>query len=154
MIAVRPVRKEEVKPLVLAGKFVHGQSAYAHMDYDVGLLVRRGVNAVEHPEMFFAEAITHNDTPIGVLWGCLMPSFFGKDLVAMDLIFFLIPQMQGKCGEALKEIVANYHKWARERGAKLVNLGCSTQINPERTAALFEHLGYPKTGTLHATRLQ
>ncbi len=153
MIAVRPVRKEEVKMLVLAGKFVHGRSAYAHMDYDIETLVKRGITAVENPAFFFAEAITHDDRPIGVLWAMLQPSFFGKDLVASDLIFFVIPQMQGKCVKALREIVENYHRWAMERGAKIVNLGCSTQIDPERTAALFEHLGYPRTGSLHSTRL-
>lgn len=153
MIAVRPVRREEVPRLVLAGKLIHQLSAYAHMAFDVPTLIKRGEHSLQYPDQFFAEAITKDDLAIGVLWAMISPSFFGPDLVAQDLIFFVMPQFHNRVGEALREIVDNYQTWARMRGAKMVNLGCSTQIDPERTAALFEHLGYPRTGSLHAVRL-
>lgn len=153
MLEVRTIRPEEIVPMVMAGKMLHKRSAFRHMDYDVDRVVRIAMTALTQPNKYFLKVIAYNDTPVGVLFCYLSESFFGKDLVASDFVFFIVPQMQGKCSLAVKEIVDEYQFWAAANGAKRINLGCSTEIDSERTAKLFEHLGLPQTGTLHSVEV-
>ena len=150
MFAVRKLRAEEVRLMVLAGQELHQQSAYAHMEYDCNRVANLAYAALQEPDRFFIEAVTHNDSPIGLLFAGLSESYFGTDKIAKDFVFFIVPQAQGMAGKALRELVENYRAWATERGAKLIQLGCTTQINADRTRDLFEHMGFPQTGSLHA----
>lgn len=150
MFAVRKLKVGEIKLMVLAGQELHHQSAYAHMDYDCGKVAQLAFVALQKPDQFFIETITHNDVPIGLLFAGLSESYFGTDKMAKDLVFFVIPQAQGRCGDAMREMVENYRAWAIENGAKMITLGVSTQINAEKTRGLFEHMGFPQTGSLHA----
>lgn len=153
MYAVRAIRPDEIAPMVQAGEAVHRVSQFAHMDYDHAKLCALAARVAERPDVLFLQVITRNDMAVGVLFAIASESFFGRDKTAIDLVFFVAPQVRGRCGETLREIVANYHAWARAVGAKIATLGCSTQIAPERTRDLYEHLGYPQTGSLHATVL-
>ena len=150
MLEVRDIKPEEIPQMVYAGKMLHGLSAFRHMDYDVENVVRIALHALSDPTKFFLKVIAYKGQPVGVLFCNIRQSFFGKDLVASDFVFFVVPAMQGRCSMAVKSIVEDYRKWAIQNGAKKINLGCSTQIDADRTAKLFEHLGMPRTGTLHS----
>lgn len=150
MFAVRPIKLAEIRPMVAAGEVLHRQSAYGHMTYDRLRVERLALSAMSHPNEFFLQVITYHDQPCGVLFARISDSWFGPDKVTRDLVFFIVPEMQGKCRIALQQIVDNYREWATACGVKMVNLACSTQIKPEKTRALFETLGFPQTGSLHA----
>lgn len=153
MYSVRPLKPSEVPIVVQAGAVLHAQSAFKHMAYDVPACEKLVQTALARPKEAFFEVVDFQGVPAGLLFAIVQKSFFGPDLVAMDLVFFLWPDHYGKCSEQLQQLVDNYRRWAQSVGAKKAHLGCSTQMSPERTRKIFEHLGFPQTGSLHSVPL-
>jgi len=136
--------------MVRAGEALHRMSGYAHMAYDKARVAKLAFIALGRPDVFFLEAITLDDLAIGVLFAGVKESYFGPDKIASDIVFFIAPEFWGRCGDALREIVENYRTWATDQGAKKIFLGTSTEVNPDKTRDVFEALGFPQTGSLHA----
>lgn len=146
---VRQVRLEEVSYLVSMGKRMHAESLFKDMEYDENKVYRMAHAAAEG--FGFFNVIVHMETevPVGMLLAYVTMSFFGRDLVGNDLVLVVEPEHRGRCGHELKQLIGNYHIWAKHMGAKRVYLGSSTGIDPERTAKLFESCGFKQIGTLH-----
>jgi GNAT superfamily N-acetyltransferase len=153
MYAVRPMRPDDISVMVASGREFHHRSAYSHMAYDAERVGQVWKAALQRPDMCFLQVIACRDEPVGLLFAVLSPMFFGPDKTASDCAFFVAPEHHGKCGWQLLEITRKYREWAVAGGAKMVTLGCSTQLRAEDTAKVFERMGFPQTGSLHAVGL-
>lgn len=81
---------------------------------------------------------------VGMLAGFCVEHFFSTTKYVADIVVYVVPQYRG--GTAAVRLVRALEKWAREMRATEVVLGVSTEVDTERTAMLYQHLGYRETG--------
>lgn len=64
----------------------------------------------------------------------------GVDVIASDVALFVKPEFQG--GLTVVKLIKRYESWAKEKGAKCIELGVSSGLNHERTLSIYSNLGY------------
>lgn len=150
---VRPVQREDVVPLVEIGKVMHKESVYAHLDYDIEKLHQLGEGIAANPDSDWAAftAIAATGERIGMLVGYIAEHTFGRDKVAQDFINFVLPERRGIM--AGKAMIHMFEDWAKRKGVAEVYLGITTGVEVERTAKLYERLGYERAGILFKKRV-
>jgi hypothetical protein len=132
------------------GKRMHGDSLFNAMEFNDEQVTSIGMMARESDTMFLHVIVdVEQDVPVGMLLATLSPSFFGKDLVANDLLLLIEDEHRGHCGSALKEITSRYKNWAFHKGAKRVYLATSTGLMAEKTKEAYEACGFRQVGTIH-----
>ena len=154
MIITRTLERSDIAAFVDGCERLHAESRFAHMHFDredMKALIETGLIV---PEYFFCEVITDDGQFAGALFASINKSFFGRDKWAQDILFFVLPEYRGRCVSALRRLGAHYQAWAQERGAKVIDLKAATGIDPERTSAFFEHLGFPCVGSQHSVEIQ
>lgn len=147
---VREGREDDIPTLIQLGERLHQESAFKHMDYNYVKVATLLMMGIKGQNGLFLRVITNGeDKPVGMLGGQVTTSYFGHDSVANDMSLSIDPPHRGRCFVAIQEVVSQYHKWARENGAKRIYLSTSTGIEAENTAKLYETLGFRKIGTIH-----
>ena len=81
---------------------------------------------------------------VGMLGGMVTEHFFSRDLYACDFVVYIEPEYRG--GSTVIRMIKLFEQRAIELGAKEVSLGISTELQSERTASLYEKLGYIRSG--------
>lgn len=144
---VRSATADDLPALIALGAAMHAESAYAGFDYSSKKLYEMGLHYLAHPDTCFI-AVCADDcgTIYGMHAGYICEYYFGRDLIASDLLLFVDPTKRGGMAAAL--LVRAFEEWAFAKGAKEVCPGSSTMVAPERTAKLYERLGYTVVGNL------
>jgi GNAT superfamily N-acetyltransferase len=83
----------------------------------------------------------HDGDMVGMFCGMVSEHFFSEELVANDIALYLVPSARGH-GLA-RPLINEYVEWASKR-TKFINIGISTGIHLDRTAQLYESLGFQK----------
>ena len=109
-------------------------------------------NSDPHATTFVIEDDTE-DTIAGFLCAYITEELFFLEDVAWDATFYISPEYRGRVGiKTIKELMSHYKQWAANSGAAAACLGISTDLNPEKTARLYEACGFIRNGiTLRAT---
>lgn len=76
----------------------------------------------------------------GFFIGELYKPVASNDIVANDVMIFVRPEFQG--GMIALKLIKKYEAWARENGAKYINLGVSSGLKQKRTLTMYASLGY------------
>jgi GNAT superfamily N-acetyltransferase len=80
--------------------------------------------------------------------GCLLvvlcDSFYDSRLQAYEQMFYVRPEYRGN--RLAVSMVRIMEQVCTERGAETLSVGSSSGVADERTARLFEHLGYTRLG--------
>jgi GNAT superfamily N-acetyltransferase len=125
---------------------MHEESGFRGSEYSEARLRDFAQTVLNNPMMFCA--VDDRDGEIvGFFLGMLSPMWWGSDFMASDLILYVAPDKRGAASGV--RLVKAFEEWARRQGVKEVRLGVSTEIAPERTAALYERLGFRQIGTIH-----
>lgn len=144
---VRSATLDDLPAMIALGAQMHAESVYAPFDYDEEKLHALGVRYVENPDWCFAGVCEDaHGRLLGMHLGFISEYYFGRDLIATDLLLFVDPCKRGSLAAAL--LVKAFEEWAFAKGAREVCPGSSTMVAPERTAKLYERLGYTVVGNL------
>jgi len=81
---------------------------------------------------------------VGALLGLASRHFFSDDITASELAVYVAPDARG--GSAAGKLIRQFEGWAAEQGAVDIVLGISTEVHADRTAQLYERLGYTPSG--------
>lgn len=92
-----------------------------------------------------------DDIITGGFIGIAQENWYGPDREASDVALFIRKDKRG--GMLAARLVKSYEKWAKEVGVGVVNLGVSTGIHRDKTAALYKRLGYSQPSTNLRKRL-
>jgi len=79
---------------------------------------------------------------VGGIAGWADKHWASDDVVAQELTFFMTPEARGTL--APTRLICALNAWADNRGAKWLHAGTSTGLDPERTAGLYERLGFTR----------
>jgi GNAT superfamily N-acetyltransferase len=144
---IRPATREDLPAMIALGAKMHAESAYAGFDFDTSKLVDLGLHYIANPDTCFA-VVCEDDHGhlLGMHAGYVSEYYFGRDLIASDLLLFVDPGKRGSLAAA--KLVRAFEEWAFAKGAQEVCPGSSTMVAPERTAKLYERLGYTVVGNL------
>lgn len=127
----------------LARKFVE-ESAFSRFRFSHDKMAANLSMAVTHPHIAFCHVVEEDGQLVGALVGYINEFFFGPDLIASDQGWFILPEYRGS--RSAVKLLKNFESWALANGAKEVAMGISTDVMPEKTAALLQKLGYNHVG--------
>lgn len=141
---IRFATAADISALVDLGAQMHAESRFARYAYDrakVGKMLAAMLQP--HPYAFVAVA-ERDEQPIGVLVGELGTMYFADVPYAYDKAVFIRADRRG--GFAAAGLIDAFVQWARERGAREVQLGCSAAINSEHAGRLYQRLSFEPAG--------
>ncbi len=81
---------------------------------------------------------------VGVYIGMATPVFFSPDIVATDVIMYVLPEERR--GSVGRQLVEAFEAWARSKGAVQIRPGVSIGGNIEAPARLYHACGYQTSG--------
>lgn len=149
---VRPATSADVDAIVALGERMHEESAYAFLPYEREKV--RGViqRFIDQPETEFGRVAESGGRVVAMFGGYLTRYFFCHETLACDMVLFVDPEFRG--GTAAARLIRAFRDWARERGAREVALGTSTNVHPEATGRFYEKMGLDWVGGLYKQRLE
>ena len=142
---IRPATEDDIQEIVKIGRLMHQESdEYREISYDdekvqesmLGLLKCGGV-------IFLYE---RDGELRGGLAGSIGEFWFSREKIAGDFALFIKPEhRQGMI--AVKLILA-FQSWAKQLGAKRIQMGVTTGVHAEQTGRLYQSLGMRYAGLL------
>lgn len=137
---IREMERKDVPECISLGKDMHEESVYRGTDFATDKLWEMWDQHVRIPNMYCMMVAEKDHELIGAFVGFRYEHFFGHDICSSDLILYVKPEHRG--GTAAPRLIKAYEKWARENGVTEIQIGVSTGVQEERTARLFEKLGF------------
>lgn len=141
---IRAATHNDIGALLLLSEQMHTESGYRRYPFAIekmatlfsGLINGQGC-------LFVAEAPTGL---VGMMAGYCEESWFTTARVAGEYGVYVAPDARG--GGHAVGLIAAFRDWALEQGADLIQMGITTGITTERTALLYERLGFRRTGII------
>ena len=147
---IRPFTLDDLPTMVELGKIMHEESVYRDLDFNEDKIKDLALTYLANPERCWSAVAEVNGRIIGMYAGYITEYYFGKDLIAQDLLLFVDPTKRG--GLAAVKLITAFEDWAFAKGVKEVCPASSTMVAPERTAMLYNLLGYTNVGSLFKKR--
>lgn len=136
---VRPATQYDLDLLMDLGTAMHAESPrYGRYKYSENRVLQMFVSMIASPDCLLLVA-EKGEEIIGAMLAMITPQWFSDELVANELTVFVAPQHRG--GMAAVRLIRAYIEWAKSKGAKDIQLGVSTGVKVEETAALYRKLG-------------
>lgn len=147
-VTIRPYQKSDLPECLRLGHLMHQESFYRFMHYSDDKSERLLDLSNEQPETYFCRVAAEDDGRlIGFFYSIRSPYFFSDEYVATDLFLYVEPDKRGSSVGV--RFIKEYVKWAEDLGTAFIALGVTTEINTDRTAQLFERLGFKHGGHLY-----
>jgi GNAT superfamily N-acetyltransferase len=83
----------------------------------------------------------------GIYIGMLVQQFFTFEITAMDVLFYVRPARRGS--RAAVRLFRAFKAWAKSSGAKAIQTGTMTGIDPARTAKFYRGMGLNEIGGVY-----
>jgi GNAT superfamily N-acetyltransferase len=139
---IRTALESDTEVLLEMGKAMHHESPrYEHVSYSEGKARAMISMLLPTGGILVAEV---DDVVVGMAAAFVVEHFFSTDRYAADLVVYVLPEFRGST--TAMRLVRAVESWAAVQGAKEIVLGVSTEIETDRTTALYEHLGYRESG--------
>jgi len=138
VVSIRSMKEEDVEQVVKLARSMQLESpAFRDKPFDEERIEKWVFWMVDHGGGFVAE---ERGKLIGMMSGLLSTQLFCDEVFATDLALYVIPEDRGRSVGV--RLIKAFERWAKESGAKEISLGISTDVEQERTAAIYEKLGY------------
>jgi GNAT superfamily N-acetyltransferase len=126
------------------GLQMRNEGAFRSLDYDRDCVFRFLRQYVDSPDINFGVVGRRNGVLCGFFTGYMSPYFFGRDLIATEVLWYVSPADRGS--RLGLRLLRAFEAWALERGASEVCVGVSTGVFSDRTGRLLQRLGYAHVG--------
>jgi len=88
----------------------------------------------------------------GIYIGMLVQQFFTFETTAMDVLFYVRPERRGS--RAAVRLFRAFKAWAKASGAKSIQVGTMTGIDPARTSKFYRGMGLNEIGGVYHGRAE
>lgn len=143
-MAVRLMKNEDIQECVEMALDMHQESFYSQFEINTETLYYLADRAVADDSYFGAVSTNYNyngDIITGMMVGFLAPMWFSNSATtACDIALYLKPEYRG--GLSAIRLIKAFDDWAVSKNASVIQMGVSTNVNPERTSNLYTRLGY------------
>jgi len=131
--------------MIELGRQMHEASTYAPLKFSPAKCVTMAGSAMNNENLFAFVAEDEETLELyGMIIGMVYENFFCEGKISGDLLLYVHPDKRG--GTIGIRLLKLYEAWAKKQGVILITLGISTGTDIERTAALYEKMGYEKVG--------
>jgi GNAT superfamily N-acetyltransferase len=137
---IREMTKADMPTCIKLGRQMHDESFYRENDYDEEKLWALWDLHVADPLQFCMKVAEKDGDVIGLFVGYRYEHFFGYDICSSDLLLYVTPEHRGS--STAVRLIKAYEQWARDSSVTEIQIGVSTGVREERTARLFEKLGF------------
>ena len=144
MIVYRHTEAADIPLMVELGAKMHEESAFKRLDYDKKKCFDLTVRYISNPEKYFSYCAYEGDELIGMIMGYLSSYYFGNDLLANDILWYVKKERRGSMTGP--RLLKAFRSWAKERGASEVCMGVSTAVDVDRTHELLSRMGFEHVG--------
>lgn len=141
---VRPATFDDIPAMVRLGRQMHGESRFRPISFSDAKLAATLAGLLTN-RMCVLVAERAGDI-VGVFLGVVTEYYFSEEKLAIDLALFVEPTARG--GFTGAALVRAFIGWAKGNRIQHVELGVSTGVMVDETAALFEKLGFKRQGML------
>ena len=144
---VREMEARDIAAMTALGAEMWAESHWGEtMDYSREKCQILGVTILQSED--FLGLVAYDDgVLVGMFVGAVIAHYFTEDRMSVDFLTYVHPDWRG--GSLGPRMIKRYIAWARTRNVKLLTVGSSTGINPERIGKLFERLGFRNVGALY-----
>jgi len=143
---IRPATIEDLPALLDIGRDMATESPrYSRMRFSRDKLAHM-LGALIESEAGFVCVVEDDCGISAVMVAMVAEHWMSDDLNASDLALYVKPNARGTM--AATELICAYRAWAQGRGAVLVQAGITTGIFTEKTAQLYEYLGFKRCGVV------
>lgn len=138
---IRAATTDDISAMVYLGQLMHDESPrYAKSEYKPEKLVALADHVLGGNGIAFVVEI--GGELVGMMVGLVTEHFFSDVRIGTDLALYIEPEHRG--GRHAVRLVRAFEARAKELGASEIELGVSTGYHAERTADLYEALGYER----------
>jgi GNAT superfamily N-acetyltransferase len=143
---VRPANASDLSMLMALGKEMYLESNYTSVEFNEDKLALVGTQCLNDP-VWLVTVAEHSDGEIlGMFVGYISQFIFSFDLVACDFVLYVKPEYRGS--SAAVRLVMEYVRWAKDKGAKIINIGTTTGVATAETVRFYEGLGFAQVGAV------
>lgn len=141
-----PMQLQHIPRLIQMGKEMHEESPnYRGIFYDETRLESLAKDILEH-ESYLAIVAKQQGEILGFFVGYIDQFYFSYQRMAQDLLLFVPQRHRG--GYVAVGLIKRFEDWAINKGVVRINLAVTTGISPEKTAGLYNRMGYRQAGYL------
>ena len=141
-MGIRPATMDDLPRIIELGELLHHESPrWARLSFSrvraadfISRLILNDWGCV-----FVAEK---DGVIVGGIAGTALPHWSSDDILGQEASFFMLPEARGSM--AAVRLISALVAWGEMRGAKWMHAGSSTGLDPERTAGLYERLGFSR----------
>jgi GNAT superfamily N-acetyltransferase len=139
---IRPAIHSDVPVMVDLGRALCAESPrWCRLQFNGEKLAALLVNLIDSRDGFAWVAVA-SGAVVGALIAILDEHWASNDLVAQELSLFVRQDARGAIYAA--RLITVLDAWAEQRGAKWLQAGASTGVAIDRTAQLYERLGFER----------
>jgi len=139
---IRVATLDDLPRILELGELLHQESPrWARLSFNRAKAAHFIAHLILEPTgvVFVAE---HGGLVVGGIAGMATAHWSSDDVVAQEVSFFMAPEARGRM--AAVRLICALRAWGEMRGAKWLQAGTSTGLDPERTAGLYEQLGFSR----------
>jgi GNAT superfamily N-acetyltransferase len=144
MIVRRANTIADVDRMVALGAEMHAESVYRSRPYIHAKLASYGRQFLQNPDAGIL-ILAEDDTDIhGIMAGWKLDSFFNDDACAKDMILYVRPEKRR--GTTAIRMVREFEAWAKEAGARYIDISVTAGIENDKATKFYSALGYAPHG--------
>lgn len=145
-ISIRIACLQDWPQIIKLATAMHAESRFSKSILDEEKLRKFFLNQLNSPlAACFLVAHKSDGIVVGMLVGFVTELFFSHQLVAQDIVFFVLPEFRGT--STAVRLLTVFRKWAENRKAQELNVNMSAAIDMLRFERFMTHMGFSKCGT-------
>ncbi|HDL7723246.1 TPA: GNAT family N-acetyltransferase [Yersinia enterocolitica] len=144
---IRPATIDDIPALVALGARMHRESRYVTFSFDEDKCAALAVSLI-NAEFGVVLVVEESDQLVGWVAGGIGEQYFSHERMAFEYGVFIAMEHRG--GTAGYRLVKAFIEWAKNHGARVINMGITTGVHEERTGELYQRLGLARTGSLYS----
>lgn len=144
---MRRATKADVPKMLELGKAMHAESRFRDFKFNDGKVTRFLEYAVTEPSLI---VLVDGEPAHAMLIAYVQPFWWGDALESDDLVLYVRPEMRGK--SSVVRLVKEYKAIAKKMGVVDPRIATATGVDTQRTAKLFERLGFEGTGLMFSLK--
>lgn len=143
---IRLATEADLDRSIELGKKMWSESRYRFYDYNEEKTRNFLSTCINHKDgMFFVAEV--EGQVVGGVCGWIDTFYFGNDRLLVDILLFVEP---GRRGQLVgMQLLKRYTEFGKENGVAQIVISNSTDVDKERTAALYEAAGYKRVGYVY-----
>jgi GNAT superfamily N-acetyltransferase len=137
----------KVLAIVRLAQRMHAESAFRDLPLVVAKVAATVNRCLTQPDTHFGMVAELDGEVIGFLGGALGTYPFCNEILAHDLGFYVASE--SRRSTAAVRLLRAFFAWAKEKGAREVQLGVSSGVDVDRIGAFYERLGLRRMGGIY-----